>query len=214
MELSMIGRAEQFLKDAFDQSAVAAADAAYRIEHSYRVANIARQIAAKEGLDETAAAIAGLLHDIAYAKDLKTREEQHDHGRLSAAMARPFLTELGLPEATVNDICYGIAIHVDDEADFVWQRSTFAETVSDADNIDRFDAYRIYEGLAFVNFRDMTLDEKKKRVESMLTQLENLRTFPMATATARKLWAQRIEYYISFYEKLRSQLTASSTVQF
>ena len=101
---------------------------------------------------------------------------------------------------------------MDDKADFEWQRSTFAETVSDADNIDRFDAYRIYEGLEFVNFRDMTLEEKKNRVASMLTQLENLRTFPMATATARTLWAERLEYYISFYKKLSDQFSCSDGI--
>ena len=38
----------------------------YRIEHSYRVANIGRQIAKSEGFDETEMVIACLLHDVYY----------------------------------------------------------------------------------------------------------------------------------------------------
>lgn len=83
-----------------------------------------------------------LLHDIAYCQELSTPEQQKNHGRLSAQIARPFLTEIGLPIDRVNNICYGIAIHVDDVADLEGQRTAFAETISDADNIDRFDAYR------------------------------------------------------------------------
>jgi hypothetical protein len=47
----------------------------------------------------------------------------------------------------------------------------------------------------------------------MLEQLEKLRTFPMATETARKLWTQRIEYYISFYKRLHDQLSASDVIR-
>ena len=36
----------------------------------------------------------------------------------------------------------GIAIHVDDEADFEGERTALALTIGDCDNIDRFDTYR------------------------------------------------------------------------
>jgi hypothetical protein len=35
--------------------------------------------------------------------------------------ARPFLETLGLAEERINDICYGIAIHVDDKAGLLHQ---------------------------------------------------------------------------------------------
>jgi len=211
----LISKTEQFLHEHFESKKGIERDrisADYRVEHSYRVANIGRRIAEKEGLDETAMVIACLLHDVAYCRELNTPEEQRGHGRLSAQIARPFLQTLELTEEQVNDICYGIAIHVDDEADFKWHRSTFAETVSDADNIDRFDAYRIYEGLYYAAFHEMTWAEKKGRVDSMLQQLEKLKDFPMATATARELWQQRLAYYRSFYERLRDQLAISSEI--
>ena len=206
---------EEYLKDAFNQSGAEerdAASAAYRIEHSYRVANIGRIIAQKEGFDETAMVIGCLLHDVAYCRELTTPEEQRGHGRLSAKIARPFLNELGLSRELVEDICYGIAIHVDDAADFEGTRTPFAETISDADNIDRFDAYRLYEGLLYVKFHEMTLTEKRQRVAAMSKQLQSLKDYHMATQTAEQLWQERINYAISFYQKLNAQLQASDTL--
>lgn len=206
---------EEYLKNAFNQSGAAERDAAsatYRIEHSYRVANIGRIIAQKEGFDETAMVIGCLLHDVSYCREFTTPEEQRGHGRLSAKIARPFLNELGLSREVVEDICYGIAIHVDDTADFDGTRTPFAETISDADNIDRFDAYRLYEGLLYVKFHEMTLAEKRQRVAAMNKQLQSLKDYHMATQTAEQLWQERINYAISFYQKLNAQLQASDTL--
>ena len=152
-----------FLKYTFENSSYLQkhpTERAYRLEHSFRVANAAKAIAAKEGFNTDYAVIAGLLHDIAYCEEMLTRDEQRNHGRRSAQIARPFLTELGLCETAVNDICFAIAIHVDDKADFEWTRSAFSETVGDADNIDRFDAYRIYETLEYNKFSEMPLGDK------------------------------------------------------
>lgn len=211
----LIKRTELFLRESFAQSDTAkddSAGAAYRVEHSIRVANIGRCIARKEGFDETAMVIACLLHDIAYCRPLVTAEERRDHGRISAGMARPFLQELGLPEHQINDICYAIAIHVDDEADFQWNRTAFSETVSDADNIDRFDVYRIYENLHYVQFESMSLEEKKEHVDSMLLRLEKLLAMPLGTDTAQKMWQEKITYYTEFYQKLREQIDSSNTI--
>ena len=212
---TLITKTEDFLKDAFTRSDAMqrdAAAAAYRIEHSYRVANIGRAIAQKEGFDETAMVIGCLLHDVAYCRELITKEEQRGHGRLSAQMVRPFLEDLKLSREVVEDICYGIAIHVDDVADFEGKRTAFAETISDADNIDRFDAYRLYEGLLYANFHEMTLVQKRERVEQMLKQLQGLTDYHMATATAEQLWQDRLYFAISFYQKLESQLKSSDSV--
>lgn len=72
-------------------------DMRYRLEHSIRVANLCREIAAKEGMDEEAAVIAGLLHDIAYGvMDTSEGYDWKNHGRDGARIARPFLESLGL----------------------------------------------------------------------------------------------------------------------
>lgn len=211
----MIKKTEEFLKQTFANSEFLQAnpaEAAYRLEHSYRVANIAKKIALAEGFDVTDAVVAGLLHDIAYCEEMHTQEQRLNHGRRGAEIARPFLESLGLSQERVNAICYGIAIHVDDSASFEWERTPFSETVGDADNIDRFDVYRIYEILQLQKFSDMTLQQKVDRVDTALTRLRSLLEMKLGTATAQNLWKQRLEYYISFYEKLEDQLKNSGCV--
>lgn len=215
MNKMMIKQTESFLKETFAASAYLQAhpaEAAYRLEHPYRVANIAGQIAEAEGFDVTRAVLAGLLHDIAYCEEMVTREERMNHGRRSAAVSRPFLEGLGLPPDAVNEICYGIAIHVDDQADFEWERTAFCETVGDADNIDRFDAYRIYETLQYLKFSELSLDKKRETVVSTLEKLHRFKELKLGTPTAMEIWLQRLDYYISFYEKLAAQLANSSAI--
>ncbi len=111
--------------------------AEYRIEHSYRVANIGAKIALAEGLDVEKTYLACLLHDVGYAVEMKSEADYRNHGRIGARLARPFLRSLGYSEEAVNEMCYAIAIHVDDQADFEGERTPLALTVQDADNIDR-----------------------------------------------------------------------------
>lgn len=214
MNTDLISKTEAFLKQKFDDGkyfSEHADEKAYRLEHSYRVANIGRQIAAKEGMDETEMVIACLLHDVSYCEDFDD-DGWKDHGRNAAKIARPFLTELGLPEDRINDICYGIAIHVDDEADFEGERTPFALTVGDADNIDRFDAYRIHEGLCHEEFLKKSLEEKRELVETRLPKLKNALNMELGTKTAEELWKQRLGFYIEFYEKLQNQLSSSTSI--
>lgn len=215
MKKELIEKTEAFLKGTFTESTYlqsVPSEAAYRLEHSYRVANIAKGIAEKEGFDVTDAVIAGLLHDIAYCEEMVTKEDRRNHGRRGAEIARPFLESLGLSADRINAICYGIAIHVDDTSSFEWERTPFSETVGDADNIDRFDVYRIYEILQLQKFSEMTLLQKKERVDTALNRLRSLREMKLGTPTAQTLWLQRLDYYISFYEKLELQLANSNEI--
>ena len=215
MNTQVIAKVESFLKDKFASSSYLQknpTDRDYRLEHSYRVANLAKMIAQEEGFDVTNAVIAGLLHDVAYCEEMKSKEDWKNHGRRSAAISRPLLCSLGLSETDVNEICYSIAIHVDDESDFTWDRTAFSETVGDADNLDRFDVYRLYETLQSIKFSEKSLHEKKDEVTSMLEKLHRLRDFKLGTKTANIIWAQRLDFYVTFYEKLKSQLDNSCTV--
>ena len=215
MNAEMIAKTEAFLKETFAASSYLQAnptDRDYRLEHSYRVANIAKTITEAEGLDVTYAVIAGLLHDIAYCEEMVTREDRLNHGRRSAAIARPFLESLGLPADAVNEICYGIAIHVDDEADFEWERTPFCETVGDADNIDRFDVYRIYESLQWMQFSEMPLTQKQSQVDSIMEKLTRYKEMKLGTETAKKLWIERLDYQLGVYDKLKAQLDNSTAI--
>ena len=214
MNDKMIQKTEQFLREQFDAAGYLSAhpqEKAYRLEHSYRVANIGRRIAEKEGFDQTEMVVACLLHDIGYREDFGENGWK-EHGRWGARIARPFLEELGLPEDRVADICYGIAIHVDDESDFPGERTPFALSIGDADNIDRFDAYRIHETLCQSEFLDKSLEEKKSFLAARLSRLREILTMPVGTKTAEEMWRERVSYYISFYEKLASQMDASEAI--
>ena len=210
-----IRAAEAFLKDKLQSGSYMKKhpDAlAYRVEHSYRVANIGRTIASREGFDPTEMTVACLLHDVAYCEDFDPEAGWSNHGRRSAHIARPFLARLGFAPERVDDMCYGIAIHVDDRADFSGVRTPFAETISDADNIDRFDAYRIYEGLERQNFSRLPLPEKRAHVENTLAQLSRLRELPLATQTAKALWQERMDGYEAFYRRLLAQTDAGAQI--
>ena len=58
----------------------------YRLAHSYRVANIGKEIAEKEGLNVEDLMIACLLHDVSYCMPFKTQDEWQNHGRVSSKM--------------------------------------------------------------------------------------------------------------------------------
>ncbi len=207
-------KAEQFLISKLNEAAWNnSADRAYRIEHSFRVANIAKQIAVAEGMNADALYIGGMLHDVAYCEkwdDVKTG--WLEHGRRSAAIAKPFMESLDLDGNTVQEICYGIAIHVDDKADFDGERTSFALSIGAADNIDRFDVYRIYEELERSSFKSLTLEEKMQWLEQKKLRLpklyEYIESYP-TNPTADRMLKEKLDFRKDFYSRLKEQLKLS-----
>ena len=201
----------EFLKKKFDESEYFTdkkSEKDYRFEHSVRVANIGKEIAEKEGMDSDAMVIACLLHDISYINEFKTREEARNHGRYSAKIARPFLEKIGMEPEVIEDICYGIAIHVDDEADFPGERTVFAQTVGDADNIDRFDAYRIFENLKWVKYDEMNLTEKRnivKKFSEGSKVIKPLISLPkQAKKCGPKSWITKSIFIRNFFHRFKT----------
>jgi len=186
--------------------------ASYRIEHSYRVGKIGLEIAKKEGLDEERTYVACLLHDIGYSLDYESKEEYINHGRYGAKIAREFLSKFDYTKEQIDEMCYGIAIHVDDKADFVFERTKLALVVGDADNIDRFDAYRLYEGLEFAKYKDFTLEQQREYVNKKLFKLNQFLEIECGSPTAQKMWNDKIEYQIHYFEKLKKQIDNSCVV--
>ena len=214
MDRALIERTEAFLKETFDRSDYLfdhPEQKEYRLAHTYRVANIGREIAKREGFDETELVIACLLHDLSYCEEFGENGWQ-EHGRRAAQLARPFLETLGLPRDRVEDICYGIAIHVDDEADFPGERTAFALSVGDADDLDRFDVYRIHDTLTKDEFLEMSLADQLDYAEERLLRLRRQREIPMGTETAEAMWTERLDFTISFFEKLVAQLRCSMSI--
>lgn len=198
-----------FLKDLFDSNPYFKehpADKAYRWEHSLRAAKVGAAIARVEGLNEEAMTVACLLHDVYYGVGFAEDYDWNDHGRDGAEIARPFVKELGFTEEMAEDICYGIAIHVDDEADFPGRRTPFTQTVGDADNIDRFDVFRIYDTLRGKDFYNMALGERIEWLKNLLPQLERLQEMPFSTPTATAMWQEKVDYQMDFYRRLLEQM--------
>ena len=182
----------------------------YRYEHSLRVASIALDIAKKEGLDEDRCYIGALLHDLGYSVPYDNPKEYVNHGRIGAKLARPFLESLGYSEEEVNEICYGIAIHVDDKADFEGKRTALAVTIGDADNIDRFDAFRIYDRLTWVDYKNLSLEKQKEHVDTVLSSLNKYLDYECATRTATFMWKEKISFQLEFYNRLKKQIENST----
>lgn len=184
------------------------ADLAYRWEHSLRVAEIGAEIARAEGMDVEAMTVACLLHDVAYSQTWPDDYQWVNHGRDGARIARPFVETLGFSPEVVEDVCYGIAIHVDDRADFPGERTVFALTVGDADNVDRFGPFRVYELLWRKGFYDMPLESRIEWLSGVPGSLNRCAAIEMATPTAQEMWLDRIGFQRDFYTRLLDQMRA------
>ncbi|MBM7562708.1 HD domain-containing protein [Fusibacter tunisiensis] len=183
----------------------------YRLDHTMRVANLGKKIAENEGLDVEGMVIGCLLHDISYIKPFNNEEDWKNHGREAAKLSKMFVNSLDLNEATKRDILYGIAIHVDDEADYDGERTLFAETIGECDNIDRFDKFRLYESLKEIDLKSMTLIEQISFCENKIKRLNSLKTtYTFKTATSNKLWNENLDYQINYFSLLQSQLNSSN----
>jgi hypothetical protein len=175
-------------------------DPRYRWNHTLRVTNIGVQIARAENATLEHVVLGCLLHDIALFDD---PVDYGDHGRLGAQISRPFLTELGLPTEDVEAICYAVAVHVDDKADFEHPETLESKIVSDADNIDRFDAYRL---LLFCRGELDDLDALVEKLRPRIKTLENYRARQiMGTPTGNKLFNEKLDRQIEVFKAVVAQ---------
>lgn len=206
-------KTRDFVRQQFDQSDFLRADPrqqSYRWQHTLRVAAIGRQIAQAEGLDEQALVVACLLHDVSYREDLSALPGGwKEHGRRAAAIAREFLADSGLPAAAREEICYGIAIHVDDRADFAGEATVLARSVSDCDNIDRFGPWRIHETLVWRDFLAMNPEEQLAFVRRQVQGLEGLQV-DFATRTAGRMFCEQLQFQLEYYRRLARQLESAA----
>lgn len=183
----------------------------YRLNHTFRVANIGKEIAEKENLDIDAVVVGCLLHDISYVNEMKSKEDRINHGRTSAEMARDFVMSLDMELSLKEQLLYGVAIHVDDKSDFEGERTVIAELVSECDNIDRFDRYRLYEALLYSGLNEMTLDNQVEFASTRIERLNHIKeNFAFKTQTSNKLWHEKLDYQINYFRDLKEQLEKST----
>ena len=201
-----LARVAQFVKDRFDQAAIPppvknpSFTMAYRWEHTLRVAQYGKRIVEEEGANVELVVAACLLHDIAYADPRDDEQGGVEHGRIGARISRPILRKIGYTEEETENICYAVALHVDGHADFDHPETLESKIVSDADNVDRFGAYRIIQWcLGEIQNYDSLIEILKQRIE----RLEGYRANnPLETQTGQKLFAQQLDRQISFFNAL------------
>ena len=181
----------------------------YRYEHSLRVAAVGREIARAEGFDEEAMVLACLLHDIGYAR-CRTREDYDHHGALSADMAREWLTENGYDQEKTETICYGILAHTEYPEKLPRPCTPFEESVGDADNIDRFDALRMADTLAYFDLMKKRPAEILELCCRQIGRYESYQEMTLGTRTAEALWRDRLDYQLEFYRRLTRQMTQTN----
>ncbi len=214
--MDRINAALDFLRNKMDASEYYADkpyDKKYRLEHTIRVANIGKTIAENEGFDVDALIVACLLHDVSYCETFRNgKDDVVNHGRFSARIARPFVESLGFDESTVNQILYGIAIHVDGKSDFPGEITSFVQSVSDADNIDRFGLYRLHENLRFRDFINQPLDWQLNMCREQVANLTKYERMKFATPTATRMWVDTVRDQLHFYQTLLSQLEKSTGI--
>lgn len=181
------------------------ADGQYRYTHTLRVADLGRQIARAEGLDEEMLVLACLLHDIGYVSCV-TDEDYMYHGRLSSAIARDFLLGEGYDPEKTESVCYGILIHTLEEERLPREATVLERSVADADNIDRFDAYRLYEMTRWGKPEALSAQELLEFARRKVKGLEGLWEFPFFTDTARALWHDHLALCREYFARLQRQM--------
>jgi putative nucleotidyltransferase with HDIG domain len=165
----------------------------YRWKHTLRVAQFGKVIAETEAIDDELIVAACLLHDVAWFDT--TADNSREHGRIGAEIARPILETLGYTPQQINNICYSIAAHVDENNPTTIE----AKIVSDADNIDRYGPYRILQW-CFSDIDDY--DKLAKKLHDRIRRLEHYReNNPLFTGTGKQLFAEQLNLQIRFFSE-------------
>ncbi len=171
----------------------------YRWEHTLRVAHYGRLIAEGDGADRSLALAACLLHDVAYFS-CPDEENWNDHGRIGARLSRPALSAAGYSEPEVARIAHAVAVHVDGKSDDGEPHTALDDIVSDADNVDRFSAYRV---IAWCMTERDDFQKMADMLRERLARLYKYRTAsPLETRTGRALFARQVDLQIAFFEAL------------
>lgn len=180
-------------------------DGYYRYTHTLRVADIGRKIARAENLDEEMLVLGCLLHDIGYVA-CKTQTDYADHGLLSAEIAEEFLLRQGYDPEKRSSICYGIRIHTQEDELRVRPATVLEDSISDADNIDRFDAWRFSRSLYWDGLDKLSIGKMQELAQRRAARMEELRALRFATETGKGLWNEKLDLWVDFYSRLKDQM--------
>jgi len=110
------------------------------------------------------------------------------------------LLEAGFSEAETAEIGHAIAVHVDGEPDTPHPHTPLADLVSDADNVDRFSAYRC------VLWCMTERDDFQKMADMLRQRIDRLQQYrernPLETPTGQQLFVQKIDLQLAFFQAI------------
>jgi uncharacterized protein len=200
----LIKQCYEFLLNHISESDKSEEEQKYRVEHSIRVANIGKYLAEKENANIKIVVIGCLLHDVGKFDT----EDNMEHGRVSANVARGFLKGIFLSQKEIDDICFAIAVHVDGKCGYEYEETLESKIVSDSDNLDRFGALRIYQTMAWdKESTEGTIEERIKVVQRKINHRIKLRDeFNLETITANEIWKDYVAYQIEYFERYLEEL--------
>lgn len=201
---STIKKAKLFLKEKlYSNEAIDQKEKDYRYYHSLRVTAIGKEICKIEGGDPFTVELACILHDVGKFES----PTEIAHGRVSAQVARKFLKTTTLSEKHINDICYAIAVHVDNDAGYNYPDIIEAHIVTDADNIDRFDVLRIVQTFNYENLETLEPHLAKEIVINKLSRFDKfILQGKLDTIEGTRLFKEKMSFQIDFFKRYLLQL--------
>lgn len=200
----IIERTQKFLHDHLYGSDFDVIEVKYRYEHSLRVANIGLELSKKENANQKVAVLGCLLHDVGKFDT----NENIEHGRVSAEIARKFFETSDLTQKEINDICYAIAVHVDGKCGYEYESTLESKIVTDADNIDRYSSCKIQQRKVWeLKEEEKSIEKKINEVEKYLKKLKNYLNLDfLETETGNKWFKEKVEVQIHFYNEYLKEL--------
>lgn len=203
MMKELIKKTQQFLQNNLKATDYDNEEIQYRYEHSLRVANISLKLAKEEGASEKIVVLGCLLHDVGKFNTNNNLE----HGRVSAKIAKEFLQTQQLSEKEINDICYAIAVHVDGECGYEYEDTLESKIVSDSDNIDRYGAYRIYQHMSWDSKETKRIKEEIAIIEKRLEKLNKfINSNILETDSGNRWFKEHLELQKHYFDNYLKEL--------
>ena len=204
---------------------------AHDIDHTYRVMNLAREIAKYENANMEVVRIAALLHDIARVREDNDKTGNTDHAKLGAKMAEQILKDFGYPKNIIENVVHCIKTHRFRGKDI--PQTLEAKILFDADKLDAIGAigiaraYMIAGERGEVLYREITNIEKYKksnltggkldgRIKDISKHSVNIeyetkfKRIPerLFTKRAKEIAKERLGFMDTFFDRLKREVAS------
>ncbi len=159
-----------------------------------------------KGVDSDVVEVAALLHDV--GKHVEKEDNAVDHGRISAKLAREFLSPMEFGEEKVNAVCHAIRVHTHGEE----PRSVEAKILHDADFLDKMGAVGVATVFIKACLTNTTIEETAEfwrnpgRDSYVGLHALWLQKPHFYSRTARNLAKRRNRIVHSFFKQLESEI--------